>query len=318
MPYLALNQMFDEDNRWGQYDYLKGGQIAEISDEVIDVITEHFPRKLSPASVVLLYLVDAAYSSVPDDETAYAGDRSPGFYIFNVAMCPSPEILDADRQWARELWSALRPHMVERTYVNALDEEQDYGDVDWAFGIDKYSRLAQIKATYDPDNIFHSNKPAAQPVRRRSMPICAGEPSLPIPDARFRAHLFDPGGEDARPLAPSPRRGTQLVGLAGGALVDHLAGGERLEDGQQVLSGAEILGAAHFDDALVEDRERAAAVDDDSGRRGRDGEGKHLASQRSAVAVGGLDQDRHQAVGGAVGRGPRGQGPSQDIRHLGR
>jgi hypothetical protein len=168
MPYLALNQMLDEDNKWGQYDYLKGGQIAEISDEVIDVITEHFPDKLSSASVVLLYLVDAAYSSVPDDETAYAGDRSPGFYVFNVAMCPTLEILDADRQWVRRLWSALRPHMVERTYVNALDEEQDYGDVDWAFGIAKYSRLAQIKTTYDPDNIFHRNaniKPAARPVR---------------------------------------------------------------------------------------------------------------------------------------------------------
>ena len=58
--------------------------------------------------------------------------------------------------------------MVERTYVNALDEEQDNGYVDTAFGIAKYSRLAQIKATYDPDNIFHRNaniKPAARPVR---------------------------------------------------------------------------------------------------------------------------------------------------------
>jgi hypothetical protein len=168
MPYVALNQMLDEDNRWGQYDYQKGGQIAELSDAVIDVITAHFPHKLSPASAVLLYLVDAAYSSVPDDETAYAGDRSPGFYVFNIAECPSPEVLEADREWARGLCSALRPHMVERTYVNALDEEQDNGYVDTAFGIAKYSRLAQIKAIYDPDNIFHRNaniKPAARPVR---------------------------------------------------------------------------------------------------------------------------------------------------------
>ena len=65
MPYLALNQMLDEDNRWGQYDYDKGGQIAEITDEVIDAVTQHFPHKQSPASVVLFYRVDGAYSAWP-------------------------------------------------------------------------------------------------------------------------------------------------------------------------------------------------------------------------------------------------------------
>jgi FAD/FMN-containing dehydrogenase len=164
MPFLALNQMLDEDNRWGQYDYDKGGQIAEITDGVIEAVTRHFPDKQSPASLVLFYRVDGAYSRVADDETAFAGERSPGWYVFNIALCPTADMLPAERAWVRELSSSLAPHMVTRNYVNALDE--DNSDVAAAYGTDKYNRLAQIKAVYDPDNVFHRNaniKPAAQP-----------------------------------------------------------------------------------------------------------------------------------------------------------
>jgi len=164
MPYLELNQMLDEDNRWGQYDYEKGCQIAQITEEVIDVVTERFPHKQSPGSVVLFYRVDGAYSNIGDDQTAFGGDRSPGWYVFNVAVCPTPEMLPGEREWARGLYSALAPHAITRTYVNALDE--DHSDVAAAYGTAKYSRLAQIKAIYDPNNVFRRNaniKPAAQP-----------------------------------------------------------------------------------------------------------------------------------------------------------
>jgi FAD binding domain/Berberine and berberine like len=163
MPYLDLNQMLDEDNRWGQYDYDKGGQIAEITDDVIEAITRHFPHKQSPGTVVLFYRVDGAYSSVGDDETSFGGDRSPGWYVFNIALCPTAEMLPAEREWVRGLYSALAPHMVTRTYVNALDE--DHSDVAAAYGTEKYERLAHIKGVYDPNNVFRRNaniKPAAQ------------------------------------------------------------------------------------------------------------------------------------------------------------
>jgi FAD/FMN-containing dehydrogenase len=163
MPYLALNQMLDEDNRWGQYDYDKGGQITKITDEVIEAVTRHFPHKQSPGSVVLFYRVDGAYSSVADDETAFAGERSPGWYVFNIALCPTAGMLPAEGEWVRGLYSALAPHMVTRTYVNALDE--DHSDVAAAYGTEKYQRLAHIKAVYDPNNVFRRNaniKPAAQ------------------------------------------------------------------------------------------------------------------------------------------------------------
>ena len=163
MPYLELNQMLDEDNRWGQYDYEKGGQIAEITDEVIEAVTHHFPHKQSPGSVVLFYRVDGAYSTVRDDETAFGGDRSPGWYVFNVAVCPTAEMLPAEREWVRGLYSALAPHMVTRTYVNILEE--DHSDVAAAYGAEKYKRLARIKGVYDPNNVFRRNaniKPEVQ------------------------------------------------------------------------------------------------------------------------------------------------------------
>lgn len=155
MPYVELNQMLDEDNRWGQYDYDKGGQIAEITDGVIEAVTEHFPQKHSTGSVVLFYRVDGAYSRVGDDQTAYSGDRSPGWYVFTIALCPTAEMLPAEREWARGLFSALTPHLVTRTYVNALDE--DSTSVGTAYGREKYDRLARIKAVYDPGNVFRHN-----------------------------------------------------------------------------------------------------------------------------------------------------------------
>jgi FAD/FMN-containing dehydrogenase len=162
MPYLELNTMLDDDNRWGQYDYDKGCQVAALTDGVIDVITEHVPRKVSPSSAVLMYRLDGAYSDVADEATAYSGERSPGWAIFNIAVCPTPDILAEDREWARSISSALEPHMASRSYVNAADD--DLSDVSATYGTDKYRRLAQIKAIYDPGNIFHRNaniEPAA-------------------------------------------------------------------------------------------------------------------------------------------------------------
>ena len=155
MPYTAFNQMLDEENAWGQYDYDKGGYLAEITDEAIEVLVEHAPRRQSPGSVVLFYRLDGAFSAVGEDDTAFSGSRSPGYNIFVIAVCPTAELLETDRAWVRALCSALEPHMGSSTYVNALEE--DVSDVRTAYGAGKYDRLAQIKGRYDPDNVFRRN-----------------------------------------------------------------------------------------------------------------------------------------------------------------
>jgi hypothetical protein len=169
MPYLALQTMLDEANAWGQYDYDKGGFLTELSDETIDTITEHFPRKQSPGSVVLFYRLDNAYAAVPDEATAFSGERVPGYGVFIIAVCPNAELLDADRTWVRELYAAIQPHMRTRAYINGIDEDE--ADMRTTWGPEKYDRLSQIKGKYDPSNVFHRNaniKPIPAPPAQRT------------------------------------------------------------------------------------------------------------------------------------------------------
>lgn len=158
MPYVELQKLLDEANAWGRYSYEKGTYVSDLSDEVIDVVTGHVPQKGSPLSVLLFYRLDGAYNQVADDETAFSGGRSPRYGTFIIGMTPDTEQLDAERDWVRGTWDALRPHAIGSGdgYINGTTEIQ--GDrVRGSYGAAKDERLATIKASYDPDNLFHLN-----------------------------------------------------------------------------------------------------------------------------------------------------------------
>jgi FAD/FMN-containing dehydrogenase len=57
--------------------------------------------------------------------------------------------------WTRETYGSLSPHLAGRRYVNYLDDDRDDA-VRAAYG-PNHARLAEIKRTYDPDNVFRLN-----------------------------------------------------------------------------------------------------------------------------------------------------------------
>ncbi len=158
MPYVELQKLLDEAGAWGFYSYEKGTYIEELSDEVIEVVTDHVPRKNSPMSMVLFYRLDGAYCRVGDDETAFSGGRSPRYEAFIIGLAPDAEVLAAERGWVRGLWDALRPYAIGTgdAYINGIADLED-DRVRGSYGAAKYERLARIKAEYDPDNVFHLN-----------------------------------------------------------------------------------------------------------------------------------------------------------------
>ncbi|TCO47621.1 FAD/FMN-containing dehydrogenase [Kribbella antiqua] len=156
MPFTALQQTLDEANDWGRWNYEKGCYLEDLTDDAIEVITEHVPRKNSPLSAVLLYPLNEAYSEVDDDATAFGGQRTDRYAMFAIAVSPVPELHEAETAWVRAFWDALQPHsMGIGSYVNGM-AESDESRLRATYG-DKYDRLVEIKRTYDPDNVFHRN-----------------------------------------------------------------------------------------------------------------------------------------------------------------
>jgi FAD/FMN-containing dehydrogenase len=73
-----------------------------------------------------------------------------------IGVSPDPADNDTMIAWAREYWNALHPYAAGGAYINMMMEEgQDR--VRASYG-DHYDRLARIKATYDPDNLFRVNQ----------------------------------------------------------------------------------------------------------------------------------------------------------------
>ncbi|MGH3412377.1 MAG: FAD-binding oxidoreductase [Marmoricola sp.] len=158
MPFVELQQMLDEGNAWGFHCYDKGCYVEELSDDVIDAVTEQFPKKTSPLSIVLFYRLDGAYSRFEEEATAFSGGRSPRLAVFVIGVCPAPGMLAMEREWVRSMVDALRPAAVDDgTYVNGTTEFDGRNPVQAAYGPEKYARLVDIKTTYDPHNVFHRN-----------------------------------------------------------------------------------------------------------------------------------------------------------------
>ena len=157
MPYVALQQMFNDSAPWGILAYEKAVYLEELTDAAIEVIAHHIPLKSSPMSLMPMFCLGGAYSRVPEDAVAFGGSRSIRYVVNIDASSPDPQTLAVDTAWVRAFWNDLLPHSVGiGGYVNFM-AEYEADRVRQAYGPAKFARLQQIKATYDPDNVFHLN-----------------------------------------------------------------------------------------------------------------------------------------------------------------
>ena len=160
-PYLAHQSMFDPSFPHGRWYYFKSCDVAELSDEIIDITVEHSSKIESPLTSFPIWQQGGAVSRVSDDDSAFSG-RSAGF-TYNIGGCTQTEAgFEAEREWVRSFWSALEPWH-QGVYVNFLGDE-GADRVRQAYGSAKYQRLQILKQAWDPENFFRLNQniPPAQ------------------------------------------------------------------------------------------------------------------------------------------------------------
>ncbi len=154
-PYLTHQAMFDATFPHGWWYYVRSCDVAELGDDVIDVMVEHGSRIVSPVTSVALWQMGGAVRRVGESETAF-NNRDAGF-TFNInGNSKTAEGFHAERAWARTYWSALEPHHTS-VYVNFLMDQGEEA-IRLAYGPDKYDRLKALKRRYDPDNFFRLNQ----------------------------------------------------------------------------------------------------------------------------------------------------------------
>lgn len=156
MPFPAMQALFDPFFPKGLQWYWKGDFVNSLPDEAIDTHIAHAAKAPSNLSLMHLYPIDGAVQRVPKDATAW-GARGATWSMVIAAIDPDPKQADALKAWGRNYWKAVHPFNLEGAYVNFMMDDEADGRVQASYGAN-YKRLAAVKATYDPDNLFRVNQ----------------------------------------------------------------------------------------------------------------------------------------------------------------
>ncbi len=158
-PYVAHQSAIDETVPHAWHYYWKATNLTGLSDDLISVIADHAYTASSPRSYAVMFHMGGAVARVPHDATAYAGRDVAHNIVIEGVWLPeeSGEHAAVETAWARGFLDALEPHR-NGVYVNFLDADDGTSRVREAYGDQIFRRLAEVKARYDPDNVFHHNK----------------------------------------------------------------------------------------------------------------------------------------------------------------
>ena len=165
MPFPVLQGLFDPLLPKGMQWYWKGDFVRELPDEAIDVHINFAENLPNDQCLMHLYPIDGAVQRVASDATAW-NCRDATWSMVIAGIDHNPANAETLIEWGRSYWNALHPYNLGGGYVNFMMEEGD-DRIRASYGIN-YQRLTEIKALYDPENLFRVNqniKPATVAVQ---------------------------------------------------------------------------------------------------------------------------------------------------------
>jgi FAD/FMN-containing dehydrogenase len=158
MPYSAVQSAFDPFFERGTLrSYWKSTYLAEVTDEVIDVIAPRALQRPSDRTFVVVFLMGGAINRVGAGDTPYS-ERTAPWMVSIDGNWTDPADDAAVISWVRDTWGDVAELGTGSVYLNffGLADEIPSSGVESAFG-ENIRRLAEIKAKYDPTNFFRLN-----------------------------------------------------------------------------------------------------------------------------------------------------------------
>ena len=154
-PYVAWQQALDPLLTAGARNYWKSHNLSTLADGLFDAVIASVAKLPSPQCEILLASLGGATTRPAPDATAYA-HRDTQFVMNVHGRWEKPSDDKVCIGWARDIFTASAPFSSGGVYVNFMTADE--GDrVRAAYG-PNYDRLAQVKRTYDPNNLFRVNQ----------------------------------------------------------------------------------------------------------------------------------------------------------------
>lgn len=156
VPFPAVQSMFDGLYPPGLQWYWRGDVFDRISDDTVAAHARFGEALPTMHSTMHLYPIDGAANRVAADDTAWPY-RDATFSQVIVGVDPDPANASLVKDWTVDYWEATHPGSVGGAYVNFMMDDEGQDRVRATFG-SHYDRLAGVKGTYDPTNVFRVNQ----------------------------------------------------------------------------------------------------------------------------------------------------------------
>ena len=155
MPYPTMNTLFDALNPPGLQQYWKAVLAKDLSDGAIEAHMKHGPKVPSALSSMVIFPINGAVHDVALGATAF-GHRDAKYSVVISGVGRDPKDNEANIGWVRDYYQALAPHSEAGAYINFVPGDE--GDRVQANYGPNFERLRELKAKFDPGNVFHHNQ----------------------------------------------------------------------------------------------------------------------------------------------------------------
>ena len=155
-PYVQMQSLLDPTQPKGRRYYWKSEYLPRIEPALGAQFMEHAARIRSPHSAVILFHMAGALNRL-DQEHSPVGNRDARYTLNITASWEEPSQDEANIAWARAAWNDMRSFSTGGTYINFLTQDEGPERIEAALG-KSLSRLAEVKAQWDPENVFRTNR----------------------------------------------------------------------------------------------------------------------------------------------------------------
>lgn len=152
MAYTDWQSALDADWPHGTNHYIKSSFVNEFTSDVAEILEKQMMVRPTLSCQIGTHQLGGAVRDVTQDVNAFPHRKAEWAINLHGLWTDQPDGEGLVRSWARETYALLEPHLTGSVYVNFVGDDENHASQ--RSYSDSWTRLRELKKTYDPTNVF--------------------------------------------------------------------------------------------------------------------------------------------------------------------